>query len=118
MITRGTYDVAGEMVGFKKAVHTGIVLEANTSPRVDLGMQTGDVNQTIEVVANAAILQTERADTGRTMDTQMVEELPLGVNRNFQMLLDLVPGTQEQTFQHSQFFNASNMRALIAGEVT
>src|SRR5690349_20612000 len=34
----GTYDVAGEMTGFKKAVHTGIILEANTSPRVDLSM--------------------------------------------------------------------------------
>ena len=38
----------------------------------------------------------------------MVEELPLGVNRNFQSLLDLVPGTSTETFQHSQFFNASS----------
>ena len=53
-------------------------------------------------------LQTERADTGRTMDSQLVEELPLGVNRNFQSLLDLVPGTSVETFQHSQFFNASS----------
>jgi outer membrane receptor protein involved in Fe transport len=97
-----------EMSGFKKQIKTGTVLEANNSPRVDLKLQTGDVTETIEVSGTAVTLQTERADTGRTMDAQLVEELPLGVNRSFQNLLDLVPGTQEETFQHSQFFNASS----------
>src|SRR5579862_2182712 len=46
----GTYDVRAEMAGFKKEVKTGTVLEANNTPRVDLKLQTGDVNQTIEVV--------------------------------------------------------------------
>ncbi len=104
----GTYDVAAEMAGFKKETKTGLILEANNSPRADLKLQAGDVNQSIEVSASAAILQTERADTGRTMGSELVEELPLGVNRNFQSLLDLVPGTSVETFQHSQFFNASS----------
>jgi outer membrane receptor protein involved in Fe transport len=104
----GTYEVSAEMPGFKREVRSGIVLAANTSPRVDLQLSPGEVNQTIEVTAAAAILQTERADTGRSMDAQLIEELPLGVNRNFQSLLDLVPGTSVETFQHSQFFNASS----------
>jgi hypothetical protein len=65
----GAYDVAAEMTGFKKEVKSGTVLEANNSPRVDLKLQTGDVTQTVEVSAIAATLQTERADTGRTMDS-------------------------------------------------
>jgi hypothetical protein len=104
----GTYQVAVEMAGFKREAKDGIILEANTSPRVDLQMVPGDVTQTVEVMATAAVLQTERADTGRSIDSQSIEELPLGVNRNFQSLLDLVPGTMEETFQHSQFFNASS----------
>jgi hypothetical protein len=104
----GTYQIAVEMSGFKKEVRSGVVLEANTSPRVDIQMVPGDVNQTVEVLANTAVLQTERADTGRSIDALTIEELPLGVNRNFQMLLDLVPGTSVETFQHSQFFNASS----------
>ena len=86
----------------------GVILEANTSPRVDVKLEPGALNQTIEIIANAAVLQTERADTGRSIDAVTVEELPLGVNRNFQSLLDLVPGTSVETFQHSQFFNASS----------
>ena len=104
----GTYSVSAEMSGFKKEVKTGIILEANTSPRADLQLQPGSVNETVEIVASAAVLQTERADTGRSIDAMLVEELPLGVNRNFQSLLDLVPGTSVETFQHSQFFNASS----------
>jgi hypothetical protein len=104
----GTYDIAAEMAGFKKVVRTGVVLEANNSPRVDLRLQTGDVTQSVDVIADEAVLQTERADTGRTMDAQLVEELPLGGNRSFQSLLDLVPGTSVETFQNSQFFNASS----------
>ncbi|HLK67997.1 MAG TPA: carboxypeptidase regulatory-like domain-containing protein [Bryobacteraceae bacterium] len=104
----GTYEVTVEMVGFKKAVRAGIILEANTSPRVDVQLVPGELNQTIEVAASAPVLQTERADTGRSIDSQTIEELPLGVNRNFQSLLDLVPGTSVETFQHSQFFNASS----------
>jgi len=104
----GTYDVMAEISGFKKEVKTGTVLEANNSPRVDLTLQPGNVTETVEVSGSAVTLQTERADTGRTMDAQLAMELPLGVNNNFQNLLDLVPGTAEETFQHSQFFNASS----------
>jgi hypothetical protein len=104
----GTYEVTVEMTGFKKEVRSGVILEANTSPRVDLKLEPGALNQIIEVVANSAVLQTERADTGRSIDAVTIEELPLGVNRNFQSLLDLVPGTSVETFQHSQFFNASS----------
>jgi hypothetical protein len=104
----GTYEVAVEMAGFKKEVRAGVILEANTSPRVDVKLEPGALNQTIEIIANSAVLQTERADTGRSIDAVTIEELPLGVNRNFQSLLDLVPGTSVETFQHSQFFNASS----------
>ena len=104
----GTYQVTVEMAGFKKQVRNDLVLEANTSPRADIKLEPGAVTETVEVRANSAVLQTERADTGRSIDSQVVEELPLGVNRNFQSLLDLVPGTSTETFQHSQFFNASS----------
>ncbi len=49
----GTYSVTVEMAGFKKEVKAGIILEANTSPRVDLRLQPGDVSQTIEVTASS-----------------------------------------------------------------
>src|SRR5260370_26662805 len=57
----GTYEFAVEMTGFKKDVRSGVILEANTSPRVDSKLEPGALNQTIEIAANTAGLQTEHA---------------------------------------------------------
>jgi hypothetical protein len=104
----GTYSVAAEHPGFKKEQRRDIELLANSSTRVDLQLQPGNVSETVEVSGAPPMLQTDRTDTGRTLDTQIVEEMPLSANRNFQSLLDLVPGTAPETEQHSQFFNASS----------
>ena len=104
----GRYEVTVEQSGFKKESRRDINVEFNSTVRVDLQLQTGNVNETVVVSGEAAILQTDRTDTGRSIDSTMIEELPLGVNRNFQSLLDLVPGTSVETFQHSQAFNASS----------
>jgi len=104
----GVYKVTVEQSGFKRASRAGIDVIVNTTQRVDLVLQPGDVSETITVEAETPILQTERADTGRKIETVLTENLPLGTNRNYQNLLNLVPGTTRATFQHSQFFNASS----------
>jgi hypothetical protein len=107
-IPPGLYTVAVEVEGFKKEVRENIHVEVDTHTRTDVQLQPGNVNETIEVTGAPPVLQTDRADTGRTIDQEVIEELPLGVNRNFQSLLDLAPGTSPASFQHSQFFNASS----------
>src|SRR6266702_4449737 len=104
----GTYAITAEQSGFKRASRTGIDVIVNTTERVDLVLQPGNVTDTITVQAESPILQTERADTGRKLETVLTENMPLGTNRNFQNLLNLVPGTTRATFQHSQLFTASN----------
>jgi hypothetical protein len=102
----GRYTVSVEMSGFKKEVRRGIEVAVDSSSRVDLQLQTGNVTEVIEVIATVPALQTDRSDVGRSIDTVSVANLPLGTNRNFQALLNLVPGTAPATFQHSQFFNS------------
>jgi hypothetical protein len=104
----GTYRVVVEQTGFKRESRAGIELIVNSTERVDLVLQPGDVSETVTVEAETPILQTERADTGRKLDTVLTENIPLGTNRNYQNLLNIVPGTTRATFQHSQFFNASS----------
>jgi hypothetical protein len=104
----GTYKVVAEQTGFKRASRAGIDLIVNSTERVDLVLEPGDVTQIVNVEAETPILQTERADTGRKLETVLTENVPLGTNRNFQNLLNIVPGTTRATFQHSQFFNASS----------
>src|SRR6267378_3269921 len=104
----GRYSVTAEHPGFKKETRRDIDVVVNSNTRIDLQLTPGSVSETVEVTTAPPLLQTDRSDVGRSMDAQMVEDLPLGVNRNFQSLLDLVPGTTPANFEHSQFFNASS----------
>lgn len=104
----GTYSVAVEMQGFKRTVRQNVQVLVNTTVRVDMQLQTGDVAESIEVTADAALLQTDRTDTGRKIEVEQLAEMPLGTNRNFQNLLNLVPGTTRAFRPHSVFFNAQD----------
>jgi hypothetical protein len=113
----GRYSVTTEATGFKKEVQQGVDVLVNSSVRVDLRLQLGNLNESIEVTAAEPPLQTDRADVGRKLEAVVVANLPLGVNRNFQSLLNLVPGTTPATFQHSQFFNAaSSLQTEVNGQ--
>ena len=106
-IQPGPYSVAVEAAGFKKAVQENIVLVSNSSIRVDIELQTGNVTETIQVTTAPPLLQTDRADITTKIETEQVLNMPLGTNRNFQSLINLVPGAAPAVFQHSQFFNAA-----------
>ncbi len=104
----GTYIITVTSSGFKKEVRQNIALLNNTSTRVDIGLSTGSVSETVLVTTAPPLLQTDRADISTKIEARQVADLPLGTNRNFQSLLNLVPGTAPATFQHSQFFNAQS----------
>jgi outer membrane receptor protein involved in Fe transport len=114
----GEYSVSVELTGFKKEVRGGITVNVNASPRADVQLQPGDVSQTVEVTAAPPMLQTDRADTSTNISVAQTQNLPTGTNRNFQGLLNLVPGTTRANFQHSQFFNAqSSLQTEVNGQM-
>ena len=102
----GKYTLTIEAQGFKRETHANIDLLSNTSTRIDGSLSTGAVTEEITISTAPPALQTDRADISTKIERQAVADLPLGTNRNFQSLLNLVPGTQPATFEHSQFFNA------------
>lgn len=104
----GPYTITIDAKGFKRAQQQNINLLSNTTVRVDLVLQPGNVSETIVVTTAPPVLQTDRADISTKIEAQSVMQLPLTTNRNFQSLLNLVPGTSPATFQHSQFFNAQD----------
>jgi hypothetical protein len=114
----GSYEVDVEAQGFKKETRTGITVQVDTTARVDAQLQPGSVSETVEVTGAPPLLQTDTAGTGQNIETRIIADMPLGVNRNFQSLLNLVPGTSPATFQHSQFFNAaSSLQTEVNGQM-
>jgi hypothetical protein len=104
----GTYTVSAEANGFKRVTQENIGLLSNTSTRVDLSLTPGNVSETVVVNTAPPELQTDRADISTKIESEAVVDMPLGTNRNFQTLLNLVPGAAPAVYQHSQFFNAAS----------
>ncbi|HKE23312.1 MAG TPA: carboxypeptidase regulatory-like domain-containing protein [Bryobacteraceae bacterium] len=87
-----TYTVSVTAPGFKKAEQTNVVLTAGERTAVTLTLSVGDVGQTVEVTASAAILQTEGTQVGANVESRQVDDLPLGGTRNLTYLARLSPG--------------------------
>lgn len=104
-IQDGTYRVEATLSGFKKLIQDSVEVRVNTTVRVDLALEVGQLTEIVTVAAETALLQTDRADTGRIIESKQVADLPLGFNRNFQGLLITVPGATRPTRPHSEFFN-------------
>ena len=104
----GTYRVVAELTGFKKVIRAGIVVPVNATLRVDLKMEVGALEESITVVGESPLLQTDRADTGRLIEAVHLQEVPLGFNRNFQGMWQTVPGALRLQRPHSEFFNAQD----------
>jgi hypothetical protein len=105
-IKEGVYRVETTQKGFKKVARESVQVDVNTTVRVDLVMSVGEVSETVTIQSSSTpVLQTDRADIGRLIETKQVAELPLGFGRNFQGLLVTVPGATRPARPHSEFFN-------------
>ncbi len=102
----GVYRVSVEQPGFRTAVKDGVTVLVNTTVRADLVLQPGQLSESVTVTAEVPILQTDRADTGRKIESVQLVNMPLGYSRNFQALLNLVPGASRAFQPHSEFFNS------------
>ncbi|MDQ6699642.1 MAG: TonB-dependent receptor, partial [Acidobacteriota bacterium] len=92
----GDYTVTATRQGFQTQKADRIKLEVSQTPRLDFQLKVGDVSESIEVSASAAILQTENSTVGSVIDAGKIVELPLN-GRNFIQLAQLIPGVQAGT---------------------
>jgi carboxypeptidase family protein/TonB-dependent receptor-like protein len=113
----GIYTVTVEHTGFRKASRESVEVTVNSTVRVDMQLQTGQITEQVVVTAEVPALQTDRTDTGRKLDSRQVAELPLTQNRNFQGLVNLVPGAARAQRNHSEFFNSNDsMQSRVNGQ--
>src|SRR2546422_1373519 len=92
----GPYRLEAALPGFRTFVQTGIVLQVNTSPVINVVLQVGQVAEQVEVQANAALVDTRNATVGSVIENERVLELPLN-GRNVTDLIVLAGGTVDQS---------------------
>src|SRR5438093_8463118 len=98
----GPYMLEASLPGFKSYVQTGIVLQVNDNPNINVVLQIGQVTDEVEVRANASLVETRATGIGTVVDNQRILELPLN-GRNVTELVFLA-GTA--TLGGSGFLNS------------
>ena len=73
----GVYRVEAALPGFRTYAQSGIVLEVNGSPIVNVVLEVGQVAETIEVQANANLVETRNSGIGEVVENARIMDLPL-----------------------------------------
>jgi hypothetical protein len=73
----GPYLLEVTKEGFSKYVQSGIVLQVDSNPTIDIAMKVGAVNEQVTVEANAAQVETRSTGVGQVVDNRRVSEMPL-----------------------------------------
>ncbi len=98
----GTYEVKLSLQGFKEYVRTDVPVTVNTVSRVDAALDLGELSETVTVRSESQLLQTDKADTHTEFQTEEITQLPLVQNRNYQSLMNLVPGAMPTRLQNAE----------------
>jgi len=73
----GDYDIAVQAQGFRAFLRKGVHVGADDHPVIDVRLEVGDVATSVEVTADAPLLNTDNASLGQSITTKEVEELPI-----------------------------------------
>ena len=101
----GPYRIEASLPGFRTYVQTGIVLQVNSNPELNIQLAVGQVSEQVEVQANAALVETRNSGVGQVIENQRILELPL----NGRQVTDLITlsGAAVQTVQQTVDKNRS-----------
>jgi hypothetical protein len=89
----GAYRVTFEGTGFKRVIREGVELRASETLPVDTTLEVGAVAESVEVKANAQLLETETSSSGALVIGTMYYKLPI-YQRSVQFTLTVTPGLQ------------------------
>jgi len=100
-IPPGSYKLQVEAQGFKRLTRDGLILQVAQIAEVNLRMELGSVNETIQVSAETPLLETASSTLGEVVNSLTSENLPLN-GRNVLQLVALTPGINaNQNFYNS-----------------
>jgi len=83
----GPYRFEASLPGFRTYAQTGIVLQVNDNPLINAVLEVGQVTETVEVQANAALVETRSTTITQVIDNQRVLELPLNGRQVTELVL-------------------------------
>jgi hypothetical protein len=118
-VPAGMYDLKVIAPGFRQLTKTDIEVAINTVTRADARLEVGQTSEQVMVSASAAMLQTEKSDVRQEITGSTIQNLPLPGYRNYQMLLELVPGATPPAYQNAVVDTPGRaLRSFVNGTAT
>jgi Carboxypeptidase regulatory-like domain len=112
----GPYRLEAALPGFRSFAQSGIVLQVNGSPAINPVLEVGQVTESVEIQANAALVETRNSSVGQVIENQQVLELPLN-GRNVAELITLAGGTVSFGTVNSRMSAATTIQVAAAGSL-
>ena len=91
----GPYRIEASLQGFQSANVDGVRLVAGATARIDLTLNLGAVSESVNVVADHTLMQTEDAKVSTNMSNELIDKLPLVVGGAMRSVFDLVATVPE-----------------------
>ncbi|MBV8903095.1 MAG: TonB-dependent receptor, partial [Acidobacteriia bacterium] len=82
----GAYRLESTASGFQTYVQNGIQLRVNDQVQINIGMKVGSVTESVEVNANADLIQTQQNTISQVVDEQRIVDLPLNGRDSTQLI--------------------------------
>lgn len=96
LLPPGRYRVTAELSGFRTEERKDLALQVSQNLRFDVVMVVGAIEESVQVVGRAPLVDTRDAAMGQVVDQVKIVELPLN-GRNFRDLGLIAPGVQQMT---------------------
>lgn len=87
----GIYKLSITKTGFKETSVTNVVVNVSSTTRQDVSLQTGVVNEVVNITAESVQIESQTGAVGEIVSGEQVRELPLN-GRSFTQLTQLQPG--------------------------
>jgi hypothetical protein len=110
----GTYDVSAELAGFKAYSNSGVIIYAGRPRRVDVVLQVGDIQDTITVSEEGAVIETDKSSITYTLPMKELEAFRIAASLIYSVGRN--PGAENRSQVHGAF--ANNTTSLQDGVAT
>src|SRR5437016_5768808 len=111
----GPYKLEAALAGFRTFIQTGIVLQVNSNPVINVTLEVGQRSEQVEVQANAALVETRTVGVGQTMETQRILELPLNGRNAAELVLTVGAAVSMPEYASSPRSMQNQLSIAVAG---